>query len=42
LQAVGDVIPWFHGDTLIAQLASAALFLLLAVIVARAAQRRVE
>lgn len=42
LQKVGDVLPWFHQPTLVGQLASAALFVALAVIVARAAMRNVE
>ncbi|MEQ1572662.1 MAG: oligopeptide transporter, OPT family [Vicinamibacterales bacterium] len=41
-QRVGDVLPWLHGDTLVGQLAGTALFLGLAVIVARAAMRKVE
>jgi putative OPT family oligopeptide transporter len=42
LQAVGNVFPFFHEETLIAQLASTALFGALAVIVARMAMRKVQ
>jgi hypothetical protein len=38
--AVGNAVPWFHGDTNVAQLASAGLFFALAVVTARAAQKR--
>jgi putative OPT family oligopeptide transporter len=42
LQRAGEVIPWFHGENLVGQLASTALFLALALIVIRAATRKVE
>jgi uncharacterized oligopeptide transporter (OPT) family protein len=38
--AVGNAVPWFHGETNVAQLASAGLFFALAVVTARAAQKR--
>ncbi len=41
-QKVGALIPYFHGETLLAELASAAFFLALAVVVARTAMRKVE
>jgi putative OPT family oligopeptide transporter len=40
-QAVGNAIPWFHGDTALAQIASGLLFLALAAITARAAKRQI-
>jgi putative OPT family oligopeptide transporter len=40
LQAVGDAIPWFHAPGPVGQLASAALFVALAIVTARAAQKR--
>jgi putative OPT family oligopeptide transporter len=42
LQAIGNVFPYFHEENLVGQLATAALFFLLAVIVARFAMRKVE
>ncbi|MSO82727.1 MAG: oligopeptide transporter, OPT family [Acidobacteria bacterium] len=42
LQAIGSAFPSFHEETLVGQLASTALFLALAVIVARMAMREVE
>ena len=42
LQFLGDAFPYFRGEGLVGQLASTALFLALAVIVARAAMRKVE
>jgi putative OPT family oligopeptide transporter len=42
LQAVGNAIPWFHGAGAVGQLASAALFFALAIVTARAAQRKME
>ena len=41
-QRIGDAFPYFHQDTLLGELASAAFFLALAVIVARTAMRKVE
>jgi putative OPT family oligopeptide transporter len=41
-QLIGNAFPYFHGDTLVGHLASAALFFALAVIVARVAMRKVE
>jgi putative OPT family oligopeptide transporter len=41
LQAVGNAIPWFHGPDAIGQLASAALFLGLAIVTVRAAQKKI-
>jgi putative OPT family oligopeptide transporter len=41
-QAIGNAVPWLHDETLIGQLAGIALFLALAVLVARAAMRKVE
>jgi putative OPT family oligopeptide transporter len=40
-QAIGKAVPWFHGDTTLAQLASALLFLALAAVTARAATRKI-
>ena len=40
LATVGNYLPWFHADDVVGKVASAALFLALAVIVARAAQKR--
>jgi putative OPT family oligopeptide transporter len=40
-QAIGNAIPWFHGDTTLAQLASGLLFLALAAVTARAARRKI-
>jgi putative OPT family oligopeptide transporter len=42
LQAVGNMVPFLHDETVIGQLASTALFFALAVIVARMAMRKVE
>jgi putative OPT family oligopeptide transporter len=42
LQAIGNVFPYFHEENLVGQLATAGLFFLLAVIVARFAMRKVE
>jgi putative OPT family oligopeptide transporter len=42
LQAFGEAFPYFHEETMVGQLASALLFLALAVIVARTAMRKVE
>jgi putative OPT family oligopeptide transporter len=41
-QAIGNALPWFHEEGIVGQLASAALFFALAVIVARMAMRKVE
>jgi putative OPT family oligopeptide transporter len=41
LAAIGNYLPWFHADDVIGKVASSLLFLALAVIVARAAQKRV-
>ena len=40
-QAIGNAIPWFHVETGVAQVASAALFFALAVVTVRMAQRKV-
>jgi putative OPT family oligopeptide transporter len=40
-QAIGAALPWFHVDTAVAQLASGALFLALALVTARMARRTV-
>ncbi len=42
LQAIGNVFPYFHEENLLGQVATALLFLTLAVIVARVAMRKVE
>jgi putative OPT family oligopeptide transporter len=39
--AVGNAIPWFHGETPVAQIASGLLFFALAAVTARAAKRKV-
>jgi putative OPT family oligopeptide transporter len=39
-QGVGNAIPWFHGETGVAQIASALLFLALAAVTARMAKRK--
>jgi hypothetical protein len=41
-QAVGNVLPALHSDAVSGQIATALLFLALAVIVARTAMRKVE
>ncbi|MCA1584401.1 MAG: oligopeptide transporter, OPT family [Acidobacteria bacterium] len=41
-QAIGNALPFLHDEGLVAQLAGALLFLALAVILARFAQRRIE
>jgi putative OPT family oligopeptide transporter len=41
-QAVGNILPALHGETAVGQIASALLFLALAVIVSRMAMRKVE
>jgi hypothetical protein len=41
-QAVGTAFPFLHEETVVGQLASSALFIALAVIVARMAMRKVE
>src|SRR5262245_14307965 len=40
-QAVGNAIPWFHGEESLAQIASGLLFFGLAAVTARAAQKKV-
>jgi len=40
LAAVGNYLPWFHADDVIGKAASSLLFLALAVIVARSAQKK--
>jgi uncharacterized oligopeptide transporter (OPT) family protein len=40
-QAIGNAVPWFHGETQVAQIASGLLFFALAVVTARAAKRRI-
>ena len=42
LARLGEMFPYFRGDTLTGQFASTALFVALAVIVARVARRKVE
>ena len=42
LQRLGDILPALHEEGLIGMLATAGLFLALAVIVARAGKRKVE
>jgi uncharacterized oligopeptide transporter (OPT) family protein len=42
LQAIGDVVPFLHSDGVSGQIATALLFLALAVITARTAMRKVE
>jgi hypothetical protein len=42
LQAIGNIVPFFHEENAVGQLASTALFLGLALIVARMAMRKVE
>jgi putative OPT family oligopeptide transporter len=42
LQAIGNAFPFFHEENLVGQIATALLFLGLAVIVARVAMRKVE
>ena len=39
-QAIGEMLPWFHDETTVAQLASGLLFLALAAVTARAARRQ--
>src|SRR6478609_9653111 len=40
-QAVGNALPWFHDDTGLAKIASALLFLALAIVTTRMARRKV-
>jgi putative OPT family oligopeptide transporter len=40
-QAIGNAVPWFHGDTGLATIASGLLFLSLAIVTARAAKRKI-
>jgi putative OPT family oligopeptide transporter len=40
-QSLGNAIPWFHGETALAQIASALLFFGLAVVTVRAARKKV-
>jgi putative OPT family oligopeptide transporter len=42
LQAIGNVVPWLHSEGLSGHLATALLFLALAVVTARTAMRKVE
>jgi len=42
LQSIGNVFPYFHEENLVGEIATALLFLALAVIVARVAMRKVE
>jgi putative OPT family oligopeptide transporter len=42
LQAIGNAFPFFNGETLLGEVATALLFLALAVIVARVAMRKVQ
>jgi hypothetical protein len=39
---VGDILPALHGEGLVGQFGTAALFFALAVVVARAGMRKVE
>ena len=41
-QAVGNLIPALHGEGVVGQIASALLFIALAVIVSRMAMRKVQ
>jgi hypothetical protein len=41
-QAIGNMLPAFHEETAVGQIASALLFIALAVIVSRMAMRKVE
>jgi putative OPT family oligopeptide transporter len=41
-QKIGDALPWFHGETGVAQVASALLFFALAIVTARAARRKMS
>jgi putative OPT family oligopeptide transporter len=41
LQAVGHALPWLHDSSAVAEISSAILFLVLAIITARVAQRHV-
>ncbi len=40
-QAIGNAMPWFHGNTAVAQIASGLLFLALAAVTVRAARRKI-
>ena len=40
-QAIGDIVPWFRGESGFAQIASGLLFLSLAFITARAARKKI-
>jgi putative OPT family oligopeptide transporter len=40
-QKIGDLVPWFHTDGTMAQVASSLLFFALAVVTARAARRKI-
>jgi putative OPT family oligopeptide transporter len=40
-QAIGDALPWFHGENGLAQISSLLLFFGLAVVTARAARRKI-
>ena len=40
-QAIGDIVPWFRGESGLAQIASGLLFLSLAFITARAARKKI-
>jgi putative OPT family oligopeptide transporter len=40
-QKIGDLLPWFHTDGTVAQVASALLFFALALVTARAARRKI-
>jgi putative OPT family oligopeptide transporter len=40
-QAIGHALPWFHGETALAQVVSGLLFLALAAVTARAAERKI-
>jgi len=40
-QKIGDLLPWFHTEGTVAQVASALLFFALAIVTARAARRKI-
>ena len=40
-QAIGDIVPWFRGESGLAQIVSGLLFLSLAFITARAAGKKI-
>jgi putative OPT family oligopeptide transporter len=40
-QAIGNAIPWFHGDSTVAELGTALLFFALALVTAQSARKRI-